>query len=72
MELFVQLQGSRQQLLSIAGNTNDLLKGLIRNAELQDQLNINRYLDINGVHKETVRLAYHFLMSSERHQEKIF
>jgi len=51
----------------------DLVTGLCRNAELHDQLNIDRYVDaLHGVHLQTVYLAYHHLMAEERHKETIF
>jgi len=74
MELFASLQSCRQQLLSMKGKKSaDLVTGLGRNAELQDQLNIDRYVDaLHGVHLQTVYLAYHHLMAAERHKEAIF
>jgi hypothetical protein len=74
MELFASLQGCRQQLLSMKGKkSEDLVTGLGRNAELQDQLNVDRYFDaLHGVHLQTVYLAYHFLMSEERHKAMVF
>lgn len=74
MELFASLQSCRQQLLSMKGKKNaDLITGLVRNAELQDQLNVDRYVDaLHGVHIQTVYLAYHHLMSEERHKETVF
>jgi len=74
MELFASLQSCRQQLLSMKGKKNaDLVTGLCRNAELHDQLNIDRYVDaLHGVHLQTVYLAYHHLMAEERHKETIF
>lgn len=74
MELFASLQSCRQQLLSMKGKKSaDLVTGLGRNAELQDQLNIDRYIDaLHGVHLQTVYLAYHHLMSEERHKEAVF
>lgn len=74
MELFASLQSCRQQLLSMKGKkSSDLITGLGRNAELQDQLNIDRYVDaLHGVHLQTVYLAYHHLMWEERHKEAVF
>jgi hypothetical protein len=73
MELFASLQSCRQQLLSMKGKASkDLMTGLCRNAELHDTLNIDRYMAVERVHLNTVYLAYHQLMSEERHKAEFF
>jgi len=71
MELFVALCAVRTQLIANDGKT--LRIGLVRNAELMDQLNLNRYVSaLSKVHLNTVNLAYHYLMSEERHKLDLF